>query len=296
MQDVSTAGADDVRSAVAPGKADLAGRAGSENSAARGGGASAGGARGDGVVAFFALACAWTWLLAMPAALAWMRHEAPPPLAISCAGLSALGPLVAALVVAGRQKRLGDVFGRWRSGPGWVALALLAPAGVHLLATALFAALGGQPTAWFHPPSTPEAMAALVVFPLGEEFGWRGFAHARMAKRLGLVRGSLVLGAVWGLWHLAYSITPEAAGFDLFGFALGMVELPLYALPIAWVFERSNRSMLVAIAFHAGAHLDHIERAPRTELGLHALHIAVLAVVALLAARSLARKSAAPDT
>ena len=52
-----------------------------------------------------------------------------------------------------------------------------------------------------------------------------------------------------------------------------MTELPLYALLIAWVFERANRSMAVAIAFHAGAHLDHIERAPRTDLRLHLLHL-----------------------
>ena len=66
------------------------------------------------------------------------------------------------------------------------------------------------------------------------------------------------------------------------------LELPLYSLLIAWVFERSNRSMAVAIAFHAGAHLDHIERAPRSDLRLHALHLVVLAVIAVFAARSLA--------
>ncbi|MGZ3476202.1 MAG: hypothetical protein ACXWUG_19780, partial [Polyangiales bacterium] len=67
-----------------------------------------------------------------------------------------------------------------------------------------------------------------------------------------------------------------------------MVELPLYSLLVAWVFERANRSMAVAIAFHAGGHLDHIEHASRADLRLHALHLAVLAVAAVLAARSLA--------
>jgi membrane protease YdiL (CAAX protease family) len=159
---------------------------------------------------------------------------------------------------------------------------------VHLVATTLFVAVGGTPDRWFHTPSTPEQWAALVVFPIGEEFGWRGFAQTRMAERFGLVRGTLLLGALWGLWHLAYSITPEAGRFDVVTFALTMAELPLYALLIAWVFERADRSMAVAIAFHAGAHLDHLELAPRTDLRLPAIHLVVVAVLATVAARSLA--------
>jgi membrane protease YdiL (CAAX protease family) len=239
---------------------------------------------------YFGLACAITWLLAVPAALAWRRHEAPPPYAVACAGLSAFGPMLAALAVAGPRRQLGEVFGRWRTNPAWIVLGLFAPATVHAVATALYTAAGGHPAQWFYPPVTPEQVAAFLVFPLGEEFGWRGFAYPRMVQRHGLVKGSLIVGAVWGLWHLMYEITPEAGGFDAVGFGTMLVELPLYSLLIAWVFERSNRSMAVAIAFHAGAHLDNIERARRTDLRLQVLHVAVLAIIAVFAARSLARR------
>jgi uncharacterized protein len=241
---------------------------------------------GDGSYAFVALACASTWLLAMPAARAWMDHAAPSPLAIACAGLSAFGPLMAALVVAGRRHQLRDVFGRWRTDPRWVAAALLAPPVIHAIATALYAAIGGTPESWFHPPQTAEQVAALVVFPIGEEFGWRGFAQPRLTRRYGYVKGSLLVGMFWGLWHLAYAITPQAAGFDLLEFTLTMLELPLYSLIIAFMFERSNRSMAVAIAFHAGAHLDHLERASRADLRLHVIHIALVAVIAVAVARA----------
>jgi membrane protease YdiL (CAAX protease family) len=246
----------------------------------------------DGVYLFFVLACAITWTMASGAALAWMHHQSPSPLAVAGAGLSAFGPLLAALFVAGRQRQLGQVFGRWRTKPAWVLLALLAAPLVHLIATALFVAIGGHPESWFHPPNTPEAVAALVVFPLGEEFGWRGFAHPRTVSRHGAVRGALLVGVGWGLWHLMYTITPTAGGFDPIELGLIMSELPLYALLIAWVFERANRSMAVALAFHAGAHLDHVERAPRTDLRLHLLHLAVLAAVAGAAAWSLSRRAA----
>jgi membrane protease YdiL (CAAX protease family) len=247
--------------------------------------------RTDGVYLYFVLACAITWTMAAPAAVAWTHHRSPAPLAVACAGLSAFGPLLAALMIAGRQRQLGQVFGRWRTRPAWVLTALLAAPLVHLIATALFVAIGGHPDRWFHPPNTPEAVAALVVFPLGEEFGWRGFAYPRMVNRYGVVCGALAVGVVWGLWHLMYTITPTAGRFDPIELGMIMTEMPLYALLVAWVFERANRSMAVAIAFHAGAHLDHIERASRTDLRLHLLHLGVLAVVTGAAVWSLSYRS-----
>lgn len=231
-----------------------------------------------GTLAFFALACAITWTLAVPAARAWVEHAAPSPAAVACAGLSAFGPLLAALIVSARQRRLRSTFGHWRANPLYVALALFTPMALHLVATALDAASGGHPKEWLHPPQKPEDVAALIVFPLGEEFGWRGFAQGRMTDRFGLLKGSLLVGLMWGAWHLAYSFTPAKAGFDATLFAITMIELPLYSILIGWVFERSNRSMVVAIAFHAGAHLDHLERSP--DLRLHAFHLAVVAAAA----------------
>ena len=37
---------------------------------------------------------------------------------------------------------------------------------------------------------------------LGEELGWRGFLLPRLAARQGPLRASLVVGLLWGLWHL----------------------------------------------------------------------------------------------
>jgi uncharacterized protein len=243
-----------------------------------------------GLLAFAGLACATTWLLALPAAMAWTRHQAPAPYAVACAGLSAFGPLLAALVVAGRRRELRAVFGRWRTSPRWVLVALLAPFAAHTMARLMYRAAGGQPVGWVAWPNTPEALAALVVFPLGEEFGWRGFAYPRLVDRLGPVRGSLLLGGLWGVWHLVYAVTPAAAGFDGWELAYTMIELPLYALVLAWVFERGNRSLAVAIAFHAGAHLDHFERLSRTDLRLPLIHVAVAASLALAAGRALSRR------
>jgi membrane protease YdiL (CAAX protease family) len=40
-----------------------------------------------------------------------------------------------------------------------------------------------------------------LPFMFGEEFGWRGLLQ-RETQKLGFLRSNLLIGAVWGLWHL----------------------------------------------------------------------------------------------
>lgn len=241
------------------------------------------------VVLFFALACGITWLLDLPLAIAWATGSVPPPYAMPLVGLGAWGPTLAAFAIAARRGELGDVFGRWRTRPMWVVLGLLAPLAVQLPATLTEVALGGRPAHWFYPPLRPEHFAALVMFPLGEEFGWRGFAYPRVAQRLGPVAGSLLLGAVWGLWHLGMLFAPDPSphALPLVTVFIFMAELALWSVVMAWLFERGNRSMAVAIAVHAGAHIDNVSRAPDTEVRLRILRFVFLAIAAALAARAL---------
>jgi membrane protease YdiL (CAAX protease family) len=244
--------------------------------------------RSQHIVLFFALACAVTWALATPLVLAWLQQVEPPAYAIPLAGLSALGPTIAAIVLARRERRVRELFGRWRAHPLWIVLALLTPMALHMVANLLELALGGRPSQWVYLPVTAEHVAALVMFSLGEEIGWRGYAHPRVTAWLGMVRGSVVLGAVWGVWHLLYCVTPSGS-FDATAFGLGLIELSLYSIVFAWIFERASRSLTVAIALHAGGHLDNLHRAPESDLRVRVLYLVVVAAAALLAARSLRR-------
>jgi len=42
----------------------------------------------------------------------------------------------------------------------------------------------------------------LITGPLCEELGWRGFVLPRLPKRFNPFTASLILGVIWGVWHL----------------------------------------------------------------------------------------------
>ncbi len=243
----------------------------------------------DGLLAFFVLACAITWLSDLPIATAFLHQTPPPAYALPLAGLGALGPTLAALLIAGRRRELGSVFGRWRTNPGWIALALFTPFLVNTLARIGALALGSPTSSWILLPPNPDQMIALVMFPIGEEFGWRGFAQPRMVARYGHVKGSLLLGLAWAIWHAAMVIEPATGLVNWTQVALMFLTLPLYSVLFTWMMGRGRGSMAIALAMHAGAHLDNMSFAAESDRLFRVLVVVVVGLAAALAGRSLSR-------
>ncbi len=231
---------------------------------------------------YIILSCVLTWALFAPTSWAWVHSDEPGPLEVSLAGLSALVPSTMAICFARGEGGIRALFRPWRAGAGWFVLALLTPMALQVFAKLIYAACGGTPAHRLYPPDTSATIVALVVFSVGEEFGWRGYAHPRLVRRFGLVRGALVLGVVWALWHAAFLFSPKTDGFDAQA-CLTMVILPFYSLVIAWLLERTRGSLGVVLAFHAGTHLDSISRIPHEEFRLRLLTIAVIVGAGTLA-------------
>lgn len=234
----------------------------------------------DGLVAFLVLACLWTFSLDATLVGCWLTGRTPPEWSMLLAGFGAFGPTVAGVAVSWRAGRVREMFRPWATNPGWVALALFTPLLLRLPATALDALLGHPPERWILTPSRPEQWVAMVMFSLGEEFGWRGFAHPRVVARWGPTVGPALLGVGWAAWHLFMMVTPDGR-FDWLQFGLLFGMFPPCSILAGRLMDRAGGSLWVALALHAGGHLDNVGEAPADDLRMRAVYLAALWVAAL---------------
>lgn len=179
-------------------------------------GANSAAARREGLLAryplvlFFVLSFILTW------GYFWLIF-APLHLPESLKGLGGFAPAISAFLVlvitSGKPGilRLLRSIVHWRVGISWYLLALL---GIPFLNFLAFLVIPGALSDLVAPNSRllqvylSEMAISLTIgiAPLWEEIGWRGFALPNIQRLYGPVVGTLVLGALWGLWHLPFSL------------------------------------------------------------------------------------------
>jgi len=88
--------------------------------------------------------------------------------------------------------------------------------------------------------------------PLGEEFGWRGFALPRFLNRWPPLQASLILGILWAALHLPAFFVPTLPQSRLWfpAFTLGVISISIFD---TWIFLRTRANLLLAILVHAMA-------------------------------------------
>ncbi len=81
---------------------------------------------------------------------------------------------------------------------------------------------------------------------LGEEPGLRGFALGRHEQRLAPRRAALLMGGLWGAWHL-----PVLLDRDVVSIAAFLLSVIALTFVFSWVFHRSGESVLVVALLHS---------------------------------------------
>ncbi len=143
----------------------------------------------------------------------------------------------------------------WRVGGLWYLFALIGIPAILVLGflplPGAVAALG-VPSLQFVPIFLLLLVLEIFTSGLAEEPGWRGFALPRLQRQRGPLLGTLILGLLWGCWHLPLFLTAwaivGASGLSICEFVLGAVSL---AIMLTWVFNHTRGSLLVAIVSHA---------------------------------------------
>ena len=131
---------------------------------------------------------------------------------------------------------------------------------LYSLRMGISSALGGQmgefiqlwalPSTWLYLVTLVLNFFLVVVAFFGEEYGWRYYLQPLLQKRFGLRKGVLLLGVIWGLWHLPldffYYTTPDMGVIYV---ASQIVTCVFIGIFLAYVYMKT-RNIWVAVAVH----------------------------------------------
>ena len=199
------------------------------------------------LIAYFVLAYVLTWWI-YP-----LLHLSP---LIGLAGL--FGPALAAIIMAaitdGKPgvKALLSRTVRWRVGLPWYVVALGLPT-LLSLATAGLSVVFGAGVLQFGQLSVLDFVVFVLV--VGEELGWRGYALPKLLETRSALTASVILGVLWGLWHLPtfFSSSAPQQGLPIVAFVLMTIE---YSIIMSWIYLHTRGSVLIATLCHGAINLS----------------------------------------
>lgn len=212
------------------------------------------------VVWFYILAFSISWLGWIPTVLG--SHGIAPfdrPYFQFLLILPAVGPALAAVIVTqaaygkAQVRNLLKALIQWRVSLVWYLVAVFGPI-VFLLAGQVITKLLGfsakQPKS--QDDLIPLVISAFVMSLFSnpwEEIGWRGFALPHLQKRYTALVATLIVGILWGAWHLPlffWAGNPMAE----YPFLPWFISTIAVTFVYTWLYNSTKGSLLLVSVFH----------------------------------------------
>jgi membrane protease YdiL (CAAX protease family) len=92
--------------------------------------------------------------------------------------------------------------------------------------------------------------------PANEEFGWCGYALDKLLVKYGFIKGSLLLGFIWGIWHIPWIFYPaqwQSQSFNIspLWFAVFILSTISSSFVMSIAYILSKRNYFTAASIHA---------------------------------------------
>jgi uncharacterized protein len=248
-------------------------------------------------VLVFVLTCA-CWI---PVAIS--KGTASFPLLV-LSGLGGIMPsLVGILLTAlfSGKSGLGELFrrlGQVRVALVWYAVVLLLPPALLFTGIGAHLLLGGAAITYAWSGFITVLVQNGLGAGLGEEFGWRGFALPRLLARQQAFPASLLLGVLWGLWHLPQAIAMSTISVS---FILFFLMITAYTVLFTWVYNNTRGSLFLMVLFHAALTTTNVMFLnPQKDLIVFILYVILLwvavTIVVVMAGAARLSRSRTRDT
>lgn len=213
------------------------------------------------------------------------------------------GPSIAALIVTGLAdgregfRALWVRMQAWRVGLQWYAVALLvgplvSAGGLLMLARFSPGYLPGIVSSEHKLADLIMGVVPAITVGICEELGWTGVATPRLRQRHGAFVTALIVGVLWGAWHLlSNGIWPSRAIHGemgtlpflvlyLLSFLIG--QLPAFRVLMLWVYEETGSLPLIML-MHASLTASALVLGPAAAEGAQLLIVELVRVLAMWA-------------
>jgi len=97
----------------------------------------------------------------------------------------------------------------------------------------------------------PSFLPLILIGPLSEEIGWRGYAQDRLQTKFSPLVSGIIVGMFWSLWHLPLFFIPGTSQHELnFSFLSFFFGITSQSVLYAWLHNHTQGSIWTAVFFH----------------------------------------------
>lgn len=172
-----------------------------------------------------------------------------------------VGSIISWIMLLVEKKEIRDEFVLRFGGHGTVKsfLLMLLFLGLYILRiflTGFMYGSVGEIIGIFATPNTWLTMGILIInFYLtfiiffGEEYGWRYFLQPMLQKRFGLKGGVILLGVIWGLWHLPINVYYYSPDTWFYSVLIHQITCISFSIFFGYAYGKTG-NMWVPIVIH----------------------------------------------
>jgi membrane protease YdiL (CAAX protease family) len=175
--------------------------------------------------------------------------------------LGAFGPFLSALAIIYIKKGIMGIkefLNKFKQARGiiWFLISVLAYIIILSIVLWITTLLGATPiNPYQNIPLFSIMMEFLIILIVttfltggNEEPGWRGYALPKLLEKFKPVWAGLILGFIWGFWHIPSTFLPTLQ--QLIPFPLYLMHVVLMSMIFTWLYLRTKGSLLFAILYH----------------------------------------------
>jgi uncharacterized protein len=95
----------------------------------------------------------------------------------------------------------------------------------------------------------PSIIAGIIIGAVGEEIGWRSFLQPFLEREYSVSLTSVLVGMVWGLWHIGHY---KNGALFMFGFLCFTISA---SIVIRFILRETNYNLWLSVFFHVAINI-----------------------------------------